>query len=451
MINEPSAPTATHEFDLTTAPIESFTALQEARQEVFSSERAHDAFQRTIRGLQPTGPEGLRRGLGAWMIGDYEGACDALSAYASDDVASFTHANALMTLKRYVEAQPIFKRLAEKYPGEPKAQGGYAEACFEAALSDHGEHEIDAICEVYERELAAAGEGFADSAEGQYLAGRAAEVRRDWQLALDHFGKARELNPAMRRNLFHLGLRAERCGLDLEALVAYQQLASLAPVDLPAMMNLGMLLEDLGRDQEAAACYDVIARSRPMDRRARLYLSDAVAGMDMYYDEDQERKEDRLNQILRIPITDFELSVRARNCLNKMNIMTLGDLVKQTETELLSFKNFGETSLNEIKEILGSKSLRLGMGRQEAVLSIESTQQRYVSGENAEAMNRPILDLELSIRARRTVEYLGCLTFGDVIQHSEEELLGMPNFGVTSLTELKEKLTIFGLELKPRQ
>ncbi len=146
----------------------------------------------------------------------------------------------MLPLKRYVEAQPIFKRLAEKYPGEPKAQGGYAEACFEAALSEHGEHEIDAICEVYERELAAAGEGFADSAEGQYLAGRAAEVRRDWQLALDHFGKARELNPAMRRNLFHLGLRAERCGLDLEALVAYQQLASLAPVELPAMMNLGI-------------------------------------------------------------------------------------------------------------------------------------------------------------------------------------------------------------------
>ena len=53
--------------------------------------------------------------------------------------------------------------------------------------------------------------------------------------------------------------------------------------------------------------------------------------MEMYYDEDLERKEDRLNQILRIPITDFELSVRARNCLNKMDILTLGDLVKKTE------------------------------------------------------------------------------------------------------------------------
>ncbi len=66
-------------------------------------------------------------------------------------------------------------------------------------------------------------------------------------------------------------------------------------------------------------------------------------------------------------------------------------------------------------------------------------------------MNRPISDLELSTRARRTVEGLGCLTVGDVIQHSEEELLGMPNFGVTSLVELKQKLTEMNLKLKPKR
>ena len=167
----------------------------------------------------------------------------------------------------------------------------------------------------------------------------------------------------------------------------------------------------------------------------------------MYYDEDLERKEDRLNAILRTPISDFELSVRARNCLNKMNIITLGDLVRQTETELLAYKNFGETSLNEIKEILSSKNLRLGMEHEEAVASIEAAARPRVSGENSELLNRPISDLDLSIRARRTVELLGCLSLGDVVQHSEEELLGMPNFGVTSLTELKRKLTEMGLKL----
>src|SRR5690606_2463218 len=141
---------------------------------------------------------------------------------------------------------------------------------------------------------------------------------------------------------------SERWGDARLAVDCYEHLARQRPVDRSVLMNLGVLYEDLGRDYEAAACYDVVVRTYPTDRRARLFLADARAGIEMYYDEDLERKEDRLNQILRTPITDFELSVRARNCLNKMNILTLGDLVRKTEAELLSYKNFGETSLNEI-------------------------------------------------------------------------------------------------------
>ena len=53
-----------------------------------------------------------------------------------------------------------------------------------------------------------------------------------------------------------------------------------------------------------------------------------------------------LKQLLEIPVTDFELSVRSRNCLRKMNIRTLGDLTRTTEAALLASKNFGETSLS---------------------------------------------------------------------------------------------------------
>jgi len=172
----------------------------------------------------------------------------------------------------------------------------------------------------------------------------------------------------------------------------------------------------------------------------------AIASKTMYYDEDLERKADRRTQILKTPVTDFELSVRSRNCLNKMNIKCLGDLVRQTEQELLSYKNFGETSLNEIKEILSSKNLRLGMAHEEAVASIEAASRPRATGENAEVLNKPVSDLDLSIRARRTVENLGCLTLGDIVQHTEDELLSMPNFGVTSLQELKRKLGEFGVK-----
>jgi DNA-directed RNA polymerase subunit alpha len=313
-----------------------------------------------------------------------------------------------------------------------------------------GTDEPDAGIAVLDKGLSAAPEAFLESSDGRFLKGRLAELRREWDEALENYIAADELEPTHRRNLFHLAHLSEHWGLDELAVETYEKLVELQPADRNVLMNLGVLYEDLGRDQEAAACYDIVVRAIPTDRHARLYLEDARAGMDMYYDEDLERKEDRLNQILRIPITDFELSVRARNCLNKMNIMTLGDLVRQTEQELLSYKNFGETSLNEIKDILSSKGLRLGMAREEAVQSIEQNRRKYATGENSELLNKPITDLELSIRARRTVEVLGCLTLGDVVQHSEEELLGMPNFGVTSLQELKSKLGDLGLKLKTK-
>ena len=75
----------------------------------------------------------------------------------------------------------------------------------------------------------------------------------------------------------------------------------------------------------------------------------------MFYDEDAQRRRDRVSQVLNVPVTDFELSVRSRNCLQKMGIITLGDLARCTEQELLASKNFGETSLVEIREMLASQ------------------------------------------------------------------------------------------------
>jgi DNA-directed RNA polymerase subunit alpha len=431
-------------FDIKSSPIPSFAALQQARASIFHSRHSLESFARAVERLSTEGEEGRRRGLGKWMLGRHRDAAEELARYPQDDVASFTRANALMSTHEPDAALPIFERLSKAYPGEPRPRGGRIEARLEADLQG-GDHER--ALQNLEEELASAPEGFGASAEGRYLRGRAAELARDWASALDHYQEALKLDATHRQALFRGAWLAERCGLDEQALAWYQQLTRLLPIDRNVLFNLGVLYEDLGRDVDAAACYETIVHSDPTDRRARLYLEDARSAIHMFYDEDLERKEDRLNQILRTPITDFELSVRARNCLNKMNIVTLGDLVRQTETELLAYKNFGETSLNEIKEILTSKNLRLGMEHEEAVDAIEASARPRTSTENAPLLNRPISDLDLSIRARRTVETLGCLTLGDVVQHSEEELLSMPNFGVTSLQELKRKLEELGLSL----
>lgn len=431
-------------FDLAKAPIPSFGALQQARAQVFATRKARDNFAREVAALASSGDEGRRKGLGLWMIGEYAAAAELLSGFATDDVASFTRANALVSAGRHKDALPIFKRLSDAYAGEPRPRGAMLEAALEADLAAGAEEKAFANLK---RALDEAPAGFADSCEGHYLAGRLAEFGREYGIALDHYAEAYEADPTHRGLLFRAAHLFERCGEDQTALRYYQTLSRMLPIDRNVLFNLGMLYEDLGRDRQAAACYEVLVQNDPTDRRARLYFQDARSALSMYYDEDLERKEDRLNQILRTPISDFELSVRARNCLNKMNIITLGDLVRQTEAELLAYKNFGETSLNEIKEILGSKNLRLGMAHEEAVASIEAAARPRISGENSELLNRPIGDLDLSIRARRTVEVLSCLTVGDVVQHSEEELLGMPNFGVTSLTELKRKLAEMGLKL----
>jgi len=442
----PSAPEL--DFDLKSSPIPSFHSLQEARAAVFRSRRTVGAFRGVVDALGTSGDEGRRKGLGLWMLGEFEQAAGQLASFESDDVASFTRANALMSAGRPREAEPIFERLSRAYPAEPRPRGGLIAARLEADLQQ-GDEEL-ALSNLKEA-LEKAPEAFAGSAEERYLSGRAAELEHDWETALDRYVEAREGDPTHRAALFHGAHLAERCGLDEQALEAYEALIQLIPIDKAVLFNLGVLYEDLGRDTDAAACYDTIYRSFPTDRRARLYLLDARSAIDMFYDEDMERKEDRLNQILRTPITDFELSVRARNCLNKMNIVTLGDLVRQTEQELLAYKNFGETSLTEIKEILSSKNLRLGMAHEEAVASIEAATRPRATGENAEVLNKPLADLDLSIRARRTVENLGCLTIGDIIQHSEDELLSMPNFGVTSLQELKRKLTEFGQKLADKK
>jgi DNA-directed RNA polymerase subunit alpha len=60
-------------------------------------------------------------------------------------------------------------------------------------------------------------------------------------------------------------------------------------------------------------------------------------------------------------VDELELSVRSYNCLKKTNIETIGELVQKTEAEMLKTKNFGRKSLNEIKEILKTMGLSLGM------------------------------------------------------------------------------------------
>ena len=74
-----------------------------------------------------------------------------------------------------------------------------------------------------------------------------------------------------------------------------------------------------------------------------------------------EEKEDEIDPILLRPVDDLELTVRSANCLKAESIYYIGDLIQRTEVELLKTPNLGKKSLTEIKDVLASRGLSLGM------------------------------------------------------------------------------------------
>lgn len=248
--------------------------------------------------------------------------------------------------------------------------------------------------------------------------------------------------------LFGLALENDRRGNDERALELYQRAAEGYPTHVGVLLNLGVLYEDLLQFDRSQQCYQRILDAFPDHGRSRLYFRDAGASGDMFYDEEAQKRHDRLTQILNIPVTDFELSVRSRNCLHKMGIRTLGDLTRTTETELLASKNFGETSLSEIRDILGSKGLELGQFAHERTETEPTIDLSNLSPDEQALLSRPISELNLSVRARKCMVRLGLTTIGELIRKTGDDLLECKNFGVTSLNEVRNKLGQYNLKLR---
>jgi len=248
--------------------------------------------------------------------------------------------------------------------------------------------------------------------------------------------------------LFGLALENDRRGNDEEALSLYERAASAFPTGIGALLNLGVFYEDNNQYDKAQLCYRRILEAYPDHPQTVLYMKDASAQGNILYDEETQRRNDRLAQILNQPVTNFELSVRSRNCLAKMGIDTIGDLTRTTEQELLASKNFGETSLYEIREILSSKGLSLGQFANEKRSSDPPIDTSHMTPDEQALLDRPMADLNLSVRARKCMVRLGINTIGELVRKTGDDMLECKNFGVTSLNEVREKLTDLGLKLR---
>ena len=287
------------------------------------------------------------------------------------------------------------------------------------------------------------------SAEYHYQAGRIADAQGRYSEAMENYKTAIELSPNHHMATFHLAYRCDLSGDEDAAIDYYKQIAANSPVYVNGLLNLAVLYEDRGDFEKAIQCVEKILKYHPNHARARMFKKDIESSRTMFVDEDTEKKKDISTQILETPLSDFELSVRSRNCFRKMNIQNLGDLMQVTESELLSYKNFGETSLREIKQILESKGLRLGAAREETQLEgglLEDVEESDF-GDKA-LLSKLVDDLNLSVRARKCLEKLNVRILRDLVEKTDAELLGCKNFGATSLNEIKAAIESLGLSLR---
>jgi DNA-directed RNA polymerase subunit alpha len=387
------------------------------------------------------GASALKIGIARYMLCRFEAALEALTAATDNKDRHFFQALCCKELKRYDEAAEELRRALDRGADAGRVQVELVEV---EALRGN--------LDVAAKELSALAKARGESADYHYLKGLIDELSGNAEQAAASYQKASDMDDDRGRATFRLAYNCDLHGDEQRAAELYRECLNRTPVRAGTLLNLAVLYEDAGNYAQATACLRSILATDPTHARARLFLRDVNASKTMYYDEDRAKRIAKRNAVLDIPVTDFELSVRARNCLKKMNIRTLGDLVNISEPELLSYKNFGETSLKEIKEMLAAKNLRLGQALEEdsdfptEPDPVEEEVQEDTTGDGVKAT--PLEKMEFSVRARRALESLRIKTLGELAAKTESELMGCRNFGQTSLNEVRQRLAEFGMRLR---
>jgi DNA-directed RNA polymerase subunit alpha len=383
----------------------------------------------------PSGAAALKIGISRFALCQYEAAIQVLSDATDNKDRRYFLALCWKYLRQYDKAAEEFERA--------KAKGWDSDEVDLAII------ELQALAgrlEQADKGLAKMERKLGETADWLYVKGLIDELRGNSDRAVESYERARAADPAHSGATFRLAYCCDLHGDEDKAVELYQECISHPPVHANALLNLAVLYEDAGQYDKAMSAVRRVLATNPSHMRAKLFLKDVAASKSMYYDEDQAKRLARRNAILDIPVTDFELSVRARNCLKKMNIRSLGDLVGTTELELLGYKNFGETSLKEIKDMLAAKGLRLGQALEEGSEFREVARQPAVANEGILAT--PVRQLDLSVRCNRALEYLKITTLGQLMSKTDAELLACKNFGQTSLNEIRQKLAEYGLTLR---
>ncbi len=374
-------------------------------------------------------------GICLWILGKPDETIEALSELKSRKIACYFLGKCHQELGNYETAIDYFERSKRADTEEFEIQMDIADTQRMSGNLQDALKMIQKLSKNYENEAGL-----------HYQWAHCLDDLGEYDDAMTHYNRALEINPTHPNTLFRLAYDYDINGEDEKAIDCYEIFLNEVPTYSNAIINLGLLYEDHNDYEKAISCFETVLRSDPNHEKARLFLNDAKAGIRMHYDEDSVKKQDKDTEVLNIPISDFELSVRSKNCLERMNIKTLDDLTKVTETELLSYKNFGETSLSEIKNILSQKGLHLGQAVEEK-RQVENFIDANVIG-NKENVPETISELDLSKRCINAVKKIGIETVDNLLLKTEAELLGQEGIKQTYVDEIKDKLDKYGLKLQ---
>lgn len=162
-----------------------------------------------------------------------------------------------------------------------------------------------------------------------------------------------------------------------------------------------------------------------------------------------------LESLLSKRIEDMPFSVRASNCLLTSGIRNIGQLMRLEPTELMSIRAFGNKTLREVKALLASMGLSLGMdldwNPRNGLICFESSPNEvrsrpYIGPPNLHLLRR-LDEFSWSVRLERCFKALKVKYIADIVRYKRANLLEIPNLGPRSIAELENRLLHMGLWL----
>lgn len=412
--------------------------VQKAREMAHSNSEVQAEFSKILSDLESGKDIGVEKrdmprklGIGLWMAGRSEEGEKTLAGF-TDVVSCYFAAQCLLSQNKPAEARSVL----EKIPARNRPP--CAEAAIGRTLRLEGKASEGAD---YVRKSISK---HSDGADLHYELGMCQYENCEHEEAAKTFETALRADPDHRGAMFNFAYLLYLRGADDEAIELYERCAAMKPVHVGAVANLALIYEDMGKYDESAFWLQKMHNAEPSDRKLEMFAKFASSCTNMYYDDERQRQTARREKLLGMSIDDFELSIRSRKCLEDMDIKTLGGLVSRTESELLSFNNFGETSLAEVKLILRQKGLLL---KEETTTGEVPGLTKSDIAEN-EVLSLALKEAGLSTRVRKCLEDHRIKTIGDVCAKNEKTLLEIRDFGRASLRELKKRLTFYDLSLK---